>query len=629
MTQQTSPFIEGKYGWTLGESNWNLGMDENLLKFSYLFDKNIDGIVSSLPSPVDGRAYFNTTDKRLHYAVGGNFYSTPVPKWFQVVLRSTGETYQFDGTNLLLSPNALFLVDGTDPDKGAAIVGRAWQAANSVAQLKTLKTDGASRYAQTSGYYSNSGDGAGMYYVPSSFVGLVDNGGTVIEANDGGFWLLNHNGSVTAEQFGAKGDGVFDNSTILNTMLRVFAGKTVNFTPNRNYLLTSALLAYSNTTINALGATFTRGSSMDNMIRNYSDGSIGLYAASNDIRLIGGLWNANGVSFPAGCTPVAFGHATNITIDKVKIINVPVYHHIEVNTCQTVRITNSTFLGGAEQASINIEAIQIDLNIDNTQFPWFGPNDATRCVDITIENNYFENCGVGVGTHSSIGGTNHNNISIINNTFKNCYYAGVKGLNWSNVEIHGNSFEGGYYGITEQTSGTSFARAHIISNNSFYNIGSTAFVGSAARAIYLTSSDGSGSNRMQSILINGNTILDLVTVGKSSNAIHVNYSDRVLVVGNTVTNTQQHAITTFSCTGVLISDNVCTLNNQVAGAFASIEVNSCTNANVGNNTVETIRAIVNAQIMVRNNILTTASGLTNTSNTGSILSENLINGVFA
>lgn len=102
MTQQTSPFLEGKFGWALGESNWNLGMDENLLKFSYLFDRNIDGIVASLPAPVNGEAYFNTTDNRIYYVVDGVFSSTPTPKWFKITLKTSGQVYQFDGSTLNL-----------------------------------------------------------------------------------------------------------------------------------------------------------------------------------------------------------------------------------------------------------------------------------------------------------------------------------------------------------------------------------------------------------------------------------------------------------------------------------------------------------------------------------------------
>lgn len=131
MTQQTSPFIEGKYGWALGEGNWNLGMDENLLKFSYLFDRNIDGIVSSLPAAVNGTAYFNTTDNRIYFAAGGIYSSTPVPKWFKVTLRSSGQVYQFDGTTLNLIPNSVAYTDtlradianNVLPAKGAGSVG--------------------------------------------------------------------------------------------------------------------------------------------------------------------------------------------------------------------------------------------------------------------------------------------------------------------------------------------------------------------------------------------------------------------------------------------------------------------------------------------------------------------------
>lgn len=103
ITQLTSPFLEGKYGWSYGESGWNGGMDENLLKFSFMFDRNIDGIVSVLPSAVSGQAYFLTTDKRLYFSVGSNYYSSPVPNNFEVILKSTGKLYIFNGTTLVES----------------------------------------------------------------------------------------------------------------------------------------------------------------------------------------------------------------------------------------------------------------------------------------------------------------------------------------------------------------------------------------------------------------------------------------------------------------------------------------------------------------------------------------------
>lgn len=102
MTQQTAPFIETKYGWDYGESGWNGGMDENLLKFSYLFDRNVDAIVNSLPSATSGSSYFLTTDNRLYFAVGNSYYSSPVPKWFTFYIKSNGNSYQFNGTTAVI-----------------------------------------------------------------------------------------------------------------------------------------------------------------------------------------------------------------------------------------------------------------------------------------------------------------------------------------------------------------------------------------------------------------------------------------------------------------------------------------------------------------------------------------------
>jgi len=101
MPQQQAPWLETAYGWAFGENGWNAGMDENLVKFSFMFDRNVDDVVSSLPPAVNGQAYFLTTDNRLYFAVGTTYFSTPVPKWFTVVVRSTGQTHQFNGTSLV------------------------------------------------------------------------------------------------------------------------------------------------------------------------------------------------------------------------------------------------------------------------------------------------------------------------------------------------------------------------------------------------------------------------------------------------------------------------------------------------------------------------------------------------
>lgn len=101
MAQQQSPWIEGAYGWNFGEGGWNTGMDQNLLKFSFMFDRNVDSITAALPAAVSGQAHYLTTDNRLYFAVGSTYFSTPVPKWFTITVRGTGAIWQFNGTSLV------------------------------------------------------------------------------------------------------------------------------------------------------------------------------------------------------------------------------------------------------------------------------------------------------------------------------------------------------------------------------------------------------------------------------------------------------------------------------------------------------------------------------------------------
>src|SRR5690606_34293666 len=100
MPQKTSSFSEIKYGWNLGENGWNDGADENWLKQGFWIESLVDGIVGSLPSAVNGQAFYLTTDNRVYVYVEGSWRSFPVPKWGVVKLRATGETYQFNGTSI-------------------------------------------------------------------------------------------------------------------------------------------------------------------------------------------------------------------------------------------------------------------------------------------------------------------------------------------------------------------------------------------------------------------------------------------------------------------------------------------------------------------------------------------------
>lgn len=62
------------------------------------------------------------------------------------------------------------------------------------------------------GYYAKGDHGGGHYFIDSADTASSDNGGTVIVGNDGARWKLAYAGSVSIDQFGARGDGVTDDS---------------------------------------------------------------------------------------------------------------------------------------------------------------------------------------------------------------------------------------------------------------------------------------------------------------------------------------------------------------------------------------------------------------------------------
>lgn len=106
--------------------------------------------------------------------------------------------------NTLLSVD---LADYSDMNKGAALIGGVGRVVDSVAALKALPKTGAKR-AFVLGYYAAGDGGGGAYYYDSSDTTSADNGGTIIVAGDGARWKLANVLHLSVKQFGAKGDGV-------------------------------------------------------------------------------------------------------------------------------------------------------------------------------------------------------------------------------------------------------------------------------------------------------------------------------------------------------------------------------------------------------------------------------------
>jgi hypothetical protein len=147
----------------------------------------------------DGIAYKPATDAVLPLTLTGT-WATDQPQLFA------------------FNADAILRSELSDPAVGASIIAGASQTARSVAALKALPTIGASRFAQTSSFYEDIPGGGAFYYVPLVTTGLVADDWSVIEADDGGLWVLNHNGTVGVAQAGGKPGGVEDATQALSNI---------------------------------------------------------------------------------------------------------------------------------------------------------------------------------------------------------------------------------------------------------------------------------------------------------------------------------------------------------------------------------------------------------------------------
>lgn len=114
----------------------------------------------------------------------------------------------------------------------------------SPSNISGLKTVNKNKFTQSNvlGYYSPGDGGGGIYYLDINDNSSVDNGGTIIVANDGGRWkLVITSDAVSAKQFGAKIDGITDDSTIINNAKSALdaIGKRLYLPPGNCFISTA------------------------------------------------------------------------------------------------------------------------------------------------------------------------------------------------------------------------------------------------------------------------------------------------------------------------------------------------------------------------------------------------------
>lgn len=198
----------------------------------------------------------------------------------------------------------------------------------------------------------------------------------------------------------------------------------VNFEKG-TYKLNKCLNVYSNTTIQATGATFIRTDTTKNLLRNVdSNGKTkekGGYDVSQNIVIRGGTWDGGDVKNAKSTNnTMNFGHVKNLYIQQATFKNNYGAHLIELSAVYNAQITDCKFSGHIATGSLAKEAIQLDVAGYDASGPWTSTYKAdwTVCDKILIQNCTVTGYPRAVGNHHYKSGSYNKNITITGNTFK-------------------------------------------------------------------------------------------------------------------------------------------------------------------------------------------------------------------
>ena len=195
---------------------------------------------------------------------------------------------------------------------------------------------------------------------------------------------------------------------------------------------------HSNTWLYAKGAVIKRigdGGMLKCGYQSEQETSAFIY---RNIKVEGGTWDANGKNATRNCCTFRFGHATNVTVKDLQILNNRGSHHLELGATNGVTVTGCTFKGHHNYLTSGQEAIQIDAAISQQALPDYYSNGAVS-KNINISGNRFEKVFAGVGSHNYIKGKPYTGITIKGNTFYDISRYAVYTERYEGADISGNS----------------------------------------------------------------------------------------------------------------------------------------------------------------------------------------------
>lgn len=333
---------------------------------------------------------------------------------------------------------------------------------NSVASMKTATNLVNGSFAETYGFY-NAGDNGGAKYKIREITNqdVVDESKIIALADNNLVAELIINDEMNIAQFGAKGDGVTDESAIINIALASKGNDylKLNFNNSGVYLAQQEVILYSNTVIDLQGATIKSCYDGDShseyvvfaqglrIMNNRESLTTGGYGAVKNITITNGTFDgdATGVS-------IFLIHAENVMINKIHFKDCCVGTHvIDLGGCKDVIIEDCFFDGYLIDVDENYfrEMVQFDY-ANKSNVPYWGDGagyqyDNIPCINFTVNRCEFAK-GSGRFYPSCVGGHNNNdgvfeNIKITNCVFDDTSFACIRLPKVKGVTISGNTFK--------------------------------------------------------------------------------------------------------------------------------------------------------------------------------------------
>lgn len=337
--------------------------------------------------------------------------------------------------------------------------------------------------------------------------------------------------------------------------------------PAGSYKLSAQLRIYSNTTLNATGATLTYSNKNDNHnMLQMGDSSINAssqakgYGGFENITIIGGTWN----SIASNTSSIMrMAHAKNVKVDGVTISGGGCAHQMEVCAISGFTVTNTTFQNLASKStaeeSDKQEALQLDIPCAEDIFPGTY-QDGTPMENVTITGCTFQNVPRGVGTHSMLMGAYHKNIIISGNKFKDIKEEAIIGLNYYNCEITNNSITNCGGGVLFQYFKSNTESIHMTAEDINYK-GAANFIHDAKTVITgntITTKYDVTCDEVQGIKVYGGKLTKKAKSGDNKYIpVGDYYITGVTVSGNTIT-TAGHGIHLSATKNCSVSKNTIT-----------------------------------------------------------------------